>query len=360
MTREEDGRGPEPSGLQDGRVRRLSGSRRRPDRCHRRAGSRRLQARAVRHHLRQGQDDAARPDRKAATVGMRKLAEGNVVKKALDTLTGRARIKRTMWSRRAQEYEAKINSGDLISIAEVVRDLYRSEQQPEQSYSERQLYEPALDRMAREVAAVEDLTRPRRSSSSRASSPRVRAAAARPRMPPTSTPRWMPRPKPPDSAGPRPGRPGRQDLACKDLACKDLACKSWVERQLLRKTTRLGSQVPVARHGSSPIQRARRDAGPVVVLGRALRRARCRLQARRCAGPDFGFGAPASNRRHFPETRALARGRAPITPRFAAFAGRNRPSPPRCDNMSQWQNPACARWQGRRRTLPMPPNSRLE
>ena len=89
---------------------------------------------------------------------MRKLAEGNVVKKGLDTLKGRARIKRTMWSRRAQEYEAKINSGDLVAIAEVVRDLYRSEQQPEQSYSERQLFEQALDRMARELAAVEDIT----------------------------------------------------------------------------------------------------------------------------------------------------------------------------------------------------------
>jgi CarD family transcriptional regulator len=75
----------------------------------------------------------------------------------METLKGRARIKRTMWSRRAQEYEAKINSGDLIAIAEVVRDLYRSESQPEQSYSERQLYEAALDRMAREIAAVEKL-----------------------------------------------------------------------------------------------------------------------------------------------------------------------------------------------------------
>jgi CarD family transcriptional regulator len=88
---------------------------------------------------------------------MRKLAEADVVKKALDTLTGRARIKRTMWSRRAQEYEAKINSGDLVSIAEVVRDLYRSDVQPEQSYSERQLYEAALDRMAREISAVQKL-----------------------------------------------------------------------------------------------------------------------------------------------------------------------------------------------------------
>ena len=76
------------------------------------------------------------------------------VKKALETVRGRPRVKRTMWSRRAQEYEAKINSGDLIAISEVVRDLYRSESQPEQSYSERQLYEAALDRMAREIAAV--------------------------------------------------------------------------------------------------------------------------------------------------------------------------------------------------------------
>lgn len=98
------------------------------------------------------------PVPKAASVGMRKLSEPEVVQKGLDTLTGRARIKRTMWSRRAQEYEAKINSGDLVSIAEVVRDLYRSDAQPEQSYSERQLYEAALDRMAREVSVVLKLT----------------------------------------------------------------------------------------------------------------------------------------------------------------------------------------------------------
>ena len=95
------------------------------------------------------------PTAKLASVGMRKLSEEKTVKKALGTLKGKARVKRTMWSRRAQEYEAKINSGDLVSIAEVVRDLYRSEAQPEQSYSERQLYEAALDRMAREIAAVE-------------------------------------------------------------------------------------------------------------------------------------------------------------------------------------------------------------
>ncbi|MGE3245662.1 MAG: CarD family transcriptional regulator [Beijerinckiaceae bacterium] len=88
---------------------------------------------------------------------IRKLSDPARVGKALDTLTGRARIKRTMWSRRAQEYEAKINSGDLVTIAEVVRDLYRSDSQPEQSYSERQLYEAALDRMAREIAAVRKL-----------------------------------------------------------------------------------------------------------------------------------------------------------------------------------------------------------
>ncbi len=80
------------------------------------------------------------------------------MKKALETLKGRARVKRTMWSRRAQEYEAKINSGDIVAIAEVVRDLYRSESQPEQSYSERQLYEAALDRLSREIAAVQHVT----------------------------------------------------------------------------------------------------------------------------------------------------------------------------------------------------------
>jgi CarD family transcriptional regulator len=98
------------------------------------------------------------PTAKIVSVGMRKLAEGPLVKRALDTLKGRARIKRTMWSRRAQEYEAKINSGDIVAIAEVVRDLFRSETQPEQSYSERQLYEAALDRLSREIAAVQRVT----------------------------------------------------------------------------------------------------------------------------------------------------------------------------------------------------------
>ena len=94
------------------------------------------------------------PVMKADSVGMRKLADTATVKKALETVRGRARVKRTMWSRRAQEYEAKINSGNLIAIAEVVRDLYRSENQPEQSYSERQLYEAALDRMSREISSI--------------------------------------------------------------------------------------------------------------------------------------------------------------------------------------------------------------
>ncbi|WP_426422215.1 CarD family transcriptional regulator [Bradyrhizobium genosp. A] len=98
------------------------------------------------------------PTAKVANVGMRKLSEPALVRKALETLKGRARVKRTMWSRRAQEYEAKINSGDIVAIAEVVRDLYRSESQPEQSYSERQLYEAALDRLSREIAVVQHST----------------------------------------------------------------------------------------------------------------------------------------------------------------------------------------------------------
>lgn len=97
------------------------------------------------------------PTNRAEASGMRALAGSKLVDDAMKTLGGRARVKRTMWSRRAQEYVAKINSGDLISIAEVVRDLHRGEDQPEQSYSERQLYESALDRMARELAAVESI-----------------------------------------------------------------------------------------------------------------------------------------------------------------------------------------------------------
>jgi len=95
------------------------------------------------------------PTAKADSVGMRGLSSPDVVGKAMATLKGRARVKRAMWSRRAQEYEQKINSGDLISIAEVVRDLHRNDEQREQSYSERQLYEAALERLTREVAAVD-------------------------------------------------------------------------------------------------------------------------------------------------------------------------------------------------------------
>ena len=94
------------------------------------------------------------PTNKAANSGMRTLANENVLKDAFTTIKGRARIKRTMWSRRAQEYEGKINSGDLLLLSEVVRDLHRTAEQPEQSYSERQLYEIAIDRMVREVAAI--------------------------------------------------------------------------------------------------------------------------------------------------------------------------------------------------------------
>jgi len=94
------------------------------------------------------------PTHRATEIGMRSLSSPDTVTKALETLRGKARVKRAMWSRRAQEYEQKINSGDLLSIAEVVRDLHRADDQREQSYSERQLYEAALDRLTREVAAV--------------------------------------------------------------------------------------------------------------------------------------------------------------------------------------------------------------
>jgi len=94
------------------------------------------------------------PTHKATEVGMRSLSSPDVVSRAMVTLKGKAKVKRAMWSRRAQEYEQKINSGDLIAIAEVVRDLHRTDDQREQSYSERQLYEAALERLTREVAAV--------------------------------------------------------------------------------------------------------------------------------------------------------------------------------------------------------------
>jgi CarD family transcriptional regulator len=96
------------------------------------------------------------PTAKATEIGMRSLSSPDVIEQAMKTLRGKARVKRAMWSRRAQEYEQKINSGDLIAIAEVVRDLHRNDTDREQSYSERQLYEAALERLTREMAAVAD------------------------------------------------------------------------------------------------------------------------------------------------------------------------------------------------------------
>ena len=95
------------------------------------------------------------PTIKAKEIGIRKVSSRNEMKKTLEILKGKAKVRRTMWSRRAQEYEAKINSGILKELTEVVRDLFRNSNQPEQSYSERQLYESARDRLAREVAVVE-------------------------------------------------------------------------------------------------------------------------------------------------------------------------------------------------------------
>src|SRR5271166_6425392 len=95
------------------------------------------------------------PVAKAKTSGLRRLSSKDRLKAALETLQGRARVRRTMWSRRAQEYEAKINSGDPVAIAEVVRDLHRNSGQPDQSFSERQIYEAAMDRLAAELAALD-------------------------------------------------------------------------------------------------------------------------------------------------------------------------------------------------------------
>ena len=100
------------------------------------------------------------PVSKARTAGLRKLATRKLFDEALAVLKGRARIKRTMWSRRAQEYEAKINSGDPLAIAEVVRDLHRNSGQPDQSFSERQIYEAAMDRLAAELAALDQTDKP--------------------------------------------------------------------------------------------------------------------------------------------------------------------------------------------------------
>ena len=100
------------------------------------------------------------PVNKVEAIGMRKLSSDKTLREALDTLKGKPKVKRTMWSRRAQEYEAKINSGDLVSIAEVTRDLFRADDQPEQSYSERQIFEAASSRLARELAAMEKTDEP--------------------------------------------------------------------------------------------------------------------------------------------------------------------------------------------------------
>lgn len=99
------------------------------------------------------------PIEKAKVAGLRRLSSRQQMELALSTLRGRSRVNRAMWSRRAQEYAAKINSGDPISIAEVVRDLHRHAGQPDQSYSERQIYESALERLVRELAAVEKIDR---------------------------------------------------------------------------------------------------------------------------------------------------------------------------------------------------------
>jgi CarD family transcriptional regulator len=100
------------------------------------------------------------PVNKVESIGMRKLSSDKTLREAMDVLKSKPKVKRTMWSRRAQEYEAKINSGDLVSIAEVTRDLFRADDQPEQSYSERQIFEAASSRLARELAAMEKTDEP--------------------------------------------------------------------------------------------------------------------------------------------------------------------------------------------------------
>ena len=141
------------------------------------------------------------PTGRAEQKGMRRLSDKAQIEFALKVLKGRARIKRTMWSRRAQEYDAKINSGDLMAVAEVVRDLYRSERQPEQSYSERQLFEQALDRMAREIAAVKKID-----DDQAIKELEDFLSKNAKRAPPATRPRTTCRPtKPPEPSGP-PGR----------------------------------------------------------------------------------------------------------------------------------------------------------
>ncbi len=97
------------------------------------------------------------PQGKAKNAGLRSLSSKQDMLVALESLKQKTKTRRTMWSRRAQEYETKINSGDPRSIAEVIRDLYRNTTQPDQSYSERQIYQAAVERFARELAVVENI-----------------------------------------------------------------------------------------------------------------------------------------------------------------------------------------------------------
>lgn len=98
------------------------------------------------------------PVAKVASVGLRKISEPKTMDTALETLKGKAKVKKVMWSHRAQEYTNKINSGNPVAVAEVVRDLYRRENLAEQSYSERQIYEQAFDRLASEVAVCDNIS----------------------------------------------------------------------------------------------------------------------------------------------------------------------------------------------------------
>ena len=98
------------------------------------------------------------PMAKAETAGLRKISNADTINDALTTLKGKAKVKKVMWSRRAQEYENKINSGNPVAIAEVIRDLHRNENLAEQSYSERQIYEQALDRLSNEYAVFENIS----------------------------------------------------------------------------------------------------------------------------------------------------------------------------------------------------------
>ncbi len=101
------------------------------------------------------------PVSRAHTAGLRNISNGDQIEKAFRTLQGRAKTSRGMWSRRAQEYESKINSGSLISVAEVVRDLHKNVDQSERSYSERMIYESAFSRIVGEIAAADstDITK---------------------------------------------------------------------------------------------------------------------------------------------------------------------------------------------------------